>query len=182
MPRFVQLALAQEKNEHFTALLLNTQHQLIRLETLFIGTVDGASVYPRVVVQKALEYNAGAVTFAHNHPSGECEPSTADRQITRRLIDALALIDVRVLDHFVVSRTKHVSFAERLAGDPAYFEPYLILRKSSMAAPVEARSGVTLPPPRPRRMLAGEKPVWLGNSPYAPNYFKSIPVSAIVPS
>ena len=111
--RFVQLALAQEKNEHFTALFLNTQHQLIRFETLFTGTVDGASVYPRVVVQKALEFNAGAVIFAHNHPSGECEPSTADRQITRRLVDALALIDVRVLDHFVVSRTKYVSFAER---------------------------------------------------------------------
>lgn len=111
--RFVQLSLAQEKNEHFCALFLNTQHQLLRFETLFTGTVDGASVYPRVVVQKALEFNAGAVIFAHNHPSGECEPSTADRQITRRLVDALALIDVRVLDHFVVSRTKYVSFAER---------------------------------------------------------------------
>ncbi|MFZ5722656.1 MAG: RadC family protein [Pseudomonadota bacterium] len=111
--RFVQLALAQEKNEHFAALFLNTQHQLIKFETLFTGTVDGASVYPRVVVQKALEHNAGAVIFAHNHPSGECEPSLADRQITRRLVDSLALIDVRVLDHFVVSREKYVSFAER---------------------------------------------------------------------
>jgi len=111
--RFVQLTLAQEKNEHFSALFLNTQHQLIRFETLFTGTVDGASVYPRVVVQKSLEYNAGAVIFAHNHPSGEAEPSLADRQITRRLTDALALIDVRVLDHFVVSRAKWVSFAER---------------------------------------------------------------------
>lgn len=111
--RFVQLALAPEKNEHFSVLFLNTQHQLLRFETLFTGTVDGASVYPRVVVQKALEYNAGAVIFAHNHPSGECEPSMADRQITRRLVDALALIDVRVLDHFVVSREKYVSFAER---------------------------------------------------------------------
>lgn len=111
--RLVQLALAQEKNEHFSALFLNTQHQLIQFETLFTGTVDGASVYPRVVVQKALEHNAGAVIFAHNHPSGECEPSLADRQITRRLTDALALIDVRVLDHFVVSRNACVSFAER---------------------------------------------------------------------
>jgi DNA repair protein RadC len=111
--RFVQLALAQEKNEHFAALFLSTQHHLLRFETLFTGTVDGASVYPRVVVQKALEHNAGAVIFAHNHPSGECEPSLADRQITRRLTDALALIDVRVLDHFVVSRNSYVSFAER---------------------------------------------------------------------
>lgn len=111
--RFVQLKLAQEQNEHFSALFLNSQHQLIRFETLFTGTLDGASVYPRVVVQKAIQHNAAALILAHNHPSGECEPSLADRQITRRLVDALALIDVRVLDHFVVSRTSWVSFAER---------------------------------------------------------------------
>ncbi|MFZ5699631.1 MAG: RadC family protein [Pseudomonadota bacterium] len=111
--RFLQLSLAQEKNEHFAVLFLTTQHHLIRFETLFTGTLDGASVYPRVVVQKALEHNAGAVIFAHNHPSGACEPSLADRQITRRLVDALSLIDVLVLDHFVVSQTGWVSFAER---------------------------------------------------------------------
>ena len=111
--RFLQLSLAREKNENFAVLFLTTQHHLIRFETLFTGTLDGASVYRRVVVQKALEYNAGAVIFAHNHPSGACEPSVADRQITRRLVDTLALVDIRVLDHFVVSHTGWVSFSER---------------------------------------------------------------------
>ncbi|WP_414433230.1 RadC family protein [Alcanivorax sp. IL2] len=111
--QFLQLALAQEKNEVFSAIFLNNKHKVISFETLFTGTIDGAAVYPRVVVQHALACNAAAVIFAHNHPSGCCEPSRADQQITKRLSDALALIDVRVLDHFVVSRSEWVSLAER---------------------------------------------------------------------
>ena len=111
--QFLQLALAQEKNEVFSAIFLNNKHKVLSFETLFTGTIDGAAVYPRVVVQQALACNAAAVIFAHNHPSGCCEPSRADQQITKRLSDALALIDVRVLDHFVVSRSEWVSLAER---------------------------------------------------------------------
>ena len=98
--RFLQLSLAKEKNEHFGVLFLNNKHQVISFERMFTGTIDGAAVYPRVVVQRALEHNAAAVIFSHNHPS-------------RRLTDALSLVDVRVLDHFVVSQTHWVSLAER---------------------------------------------------------------------
>lgn len=111
--QFVQLTLAQEKNEVFSAIFLNNKHKVLRYQSLFNGTIDSAAVYPRVVVQQALACNAAAVIFAHNHPSGCCEPSNADKQITKRLQDALALIDVRVLDHFVVSRSGWVSLAER---------------------------------------------------------------------
>ena len=111
--RFLQLSLAKEKNEHFGVLFLNNKHQVISFERMFTGTIDGAAVYPRVVVQRALEHNAAAVIFSHNHPSGGAEPSEADRSITRRLTDALSLVDVRVLDHFVVSQTHWVSLAER---------------------------------------------------------------------
>ena len=111
--QFLQMALAQEKNEVFAAIFLNNKHQVLSFQPLFNGTIDGAAVYPRVVVQQALACNAAAVIFAHNHPSGCCEPSRADQQITKRLSDALALIDVRVLDHFVVSRSEWVSLAER---------------------------------------------------------------------
>ena len=86
---------------------------MIAFEELFTGTIDGASVYPREVVKQTLRYNAAAVIFAHNHPSGVAEPSQADRHITRRLTEALALIDVRVLDHFVIGDEEAVSFAER---------------------------------------------------------------------
>ena len=111
--QFLQMVLAQEKNEVFAAIFLNNKHKVLSFEPLFNGTIDGAAVYPRVVVQQALACNAAAVIFAHNHPSGCCEPSRADQQITKRLTDALALIDVRVLDHFVVSRSEWVSLAER---------------------------------------------------------------------
>jgi DNA repair protein RadC len=86
---------------------------VIGFEELFGGTIDGASVHPREVVKRALHHNAAAVIFAHNHPSGVAEPSHADRAITIRLRDALALVDVRVLDHFVVGDSEVVSFAER---------------------------------------------------------------------
>ena len=111
--RFLQLSLAKEKNEHFGVLFLNNKHQAISFERMFTGTIDGAAVYPRVVVQRALEHNAAAVIFAHNHPSGCPDPSEADRSITRRLSEALSLVDVRVLDHFVVSQSHWVSLAER---------------------------------------------------------------------
>jgi len=83
------------------------------LHEMFHGTIDGASVYPRVVVQHAMEANAAAMVLFHNHPSGVAEPSMADESLTKRLKDALALVDVRVLDHFVISAGESVSFAER---------------------------------------------------------------------
>lgn len=111
--RYLQLRLASRKNECFAVLYLNTRHEVLQLREHFHGTVDGAVVYPRVVVQCALELNAAAVILAHNHPSGVAEPSEADRQITAKLTKALALVDVRVLDHIVVSARDTVSLAER---------------------------------------------------------------------
>jgi DNA repair protein RadC len=109
---FLTYKLGGYEREVFGVMMLNTQHQLIEFRELFFGTIDAASVYPREVVKAVLEVNAAAVIFAHNHPSGEPEPSQADKQITKKLTDALALIDVRVLDHIVVGTTP-VSFAER---------------------------------------------------------------------
>ncbi|MHA2728834.1 JAB domain-containing protein [Vibrio campbellii] len=100
------------EREVFGVLFLNHQHQVIEFEVLFYGTIDAASVYPREVVKRALLWNASAVILCHNHPSLSSEPSQADRRLTRVLCDALALIDVRVLDHFVVGATV-TSFAER---------------------------------------------------------------------
>ena len=94
-------------------LYLSTRHEILAFREHFHGTIDGATVYPRVIVQAALELNAAAVILAHNHPSGVAEPSEADRQITRKLTQALDLIDIRVLDHIVVSAKAVVSFAER---------------------------------------------------------------------
>jgi DNA repair protein RadC len=90
------------ESEHFGVLWLNARHKVIRWEVLFNGTIDGASVYPREAVRHALACNAAAAIFAHNHPSGDPEPSDSDRNITRRLHQALELIDVRVLDHLIV--------------------------------------------------------------------------------
>ncbi len=111
--RHVQLLLAGEPAELFGALFLDNRHRVIARETLFHGTVDGCSVHPRIVVQKALARNAAALIFYHNHPSGMPEPSEADRRITQRLVEALRLVEIRVLDHFVVGREGLVSFAER---------------------------------------------------------------------
>lgn len=105
--------LRHRHQEVFCALLLDNQHRLLSFEELFQGTIDGASVYPREVVKKVLAHNAAAVIFAHNHPSGVAEPSQADRHITERLINALNLVDVRVLDHLIVGDGDVVSFAER---------------------------------------------------------------------
>lgn len=98
--------------EVFACLFLDNQHRVLRFEELFRGTIDGASVYPREVAKRALSHNAAAVIFAHNHPSGINEPSQADRQITDKLKQALALFDIRVLDHFVVGDGNPYSFAE----------------------------------------------------------------------
>ena len=110
---YLRLRLADYRNEVFGSLLLDNRHRIIAMRDLFQGTIDGASIHPRVVVQQAMEENAAAVVFFHNHPSGVAEPSHADEAITRRLKDALALVDVRVLDHFVVSAGESVSFAQR---------------------------------------------------------------------
>jgi DNA repair protein RadC len=98
--------------EVFAVLLLDNQNRLLKFEELFFGTIDSASVYPREVVKSVLSINAAAVIFAHNHPSGNTTPSESDKRITQRLKDALALIDVRVLDHFIVG-SDCISFAER---------------------------------------------------------------------
>lgn len=110
---FLRLRLAEYRNEVFGCLFLDNRHRIIAVRELFHGTIDGASVHPRVVVQHAMEVNAAAMVFFHNHPSGVAEPSRADEMLTRRLKEALALVDVRVLDHFVVSADESVSFAER---------------------------------------------------------------------
>ena len=110
---YLRTKLAGFEHEVFAALFLDTQHRLIEYVELFRGTIDGASVYPREVVKEALRCNAAAVIFSHNHPSGNPEPSQADRQITQRLKDALALVDVRTLDHIVVGGESTESFAER---------------------------------------------------------------------
>ena len=105
--------LRDRQREVFAVLFLDNQHRLLAFEELFEGTIDCAGVYPREVVRRVLAHNAAATIFAHNHPSGIAEPSLADRQITNRLIDALSLIDVRVLDHLVIGEGEPVSFAER---------------------------------------------------------------------
>lgn len=111
--RYLTLKLSGYKNEVFCAIFLDNRHRVLSFDELFVGTIDGAAVYPRVVVQRAIEINAAAVIFAHNHPSGIAEPSQADRSITHRLKEALNLIDVRVLDHIVVGNEGTTSFAER---------------------------------------------------------------------
>jgi len=110
---FIQLQFVHHEEEVFGCLFLDSQHRVIAFEKLFFGTVDGASVYPRVVVKHALAHNAAAVIFTHNHPSGISEPSAADKRITERLTAALALVDIRVLDHMIVGHDSVTSFAER---------------------------------------------------------------------
>ncbi|KFA99519.1 RadC family protein [Vibrio sp. ER1A] len=110
---FCQTSLAAKEHEVFGVIFLDNQHRVRSSAELFTGTIDAASVYPREVVKKALAENAAAIVLYHNHPSGTAEPSQADRRITRRLADALALVDIRVLDHFVISFEDTVSFAER---------------------------------------------------------------------
>lgn len=110
--QFLSAQLANYPHEVFACLFLDNRNRVIAFEKMFYGTIDGASVYPREVVKMALKKNAAATIFAHNHPSGVAEPSQADEQITQRLKEALSLVDIRVLDHFVVG-DEVVSFAER---------------------------------------------------------------------
>jgi len=110
---YLQTVLRDRKREIFTCLFLDTRHRVIAAEDLFQGSIDGACVYPRVVAERALKLSAAAVIVAHNHPSGVSEPSLADQAITRRLKDALLLLEIRLLDHFVVGDGPPVSMASR---------------------------------------------------------------------
>jgi len=111
--QFLSAKMRHYRQEVFACLFMDNKHRVIRFEPMFFGTIDAASVYPREVVRKALELNAAAVILTHNHPSGVAEPSAADRHITARLVSALQLVDVRVLDHMVIGDPEVVSFAER---------------------------------------------------------------------
>lgn len=111
--RYFAQRLRGHRNEVFAALFLDTRHRALAFEELFRGTVDGAEVHPREVVRRALVHNAAAVIVGHNHPSGSAEPSAADRAVTARLKQALALVDMRLLDHFVVGDGAPVSLAAR---------------------------------------------------------------------
>ena len=109
---YLRLRIGAAEREVFTVIYLNNQHQVIETEDMFHGTIDGAPVYPREVARRALEHNAAAVIFGHNHPSGMAEPSSADRRITERLQSGLTLLDIRVLDHLIVTEGASYSFAE----------------------------------------------------------------------
>jgi DNA repair protein RadC len=111
--RYLISRLRDQPYELFCCLHLDNRHRLIAFDELFRGTIDGASVHPREVVRQALARNAAAVILAHNHPSGVAEPSQADELITRRLREALALVDIRVIDHCIVADNGCLSFAER---------------------------------------------------------------------
>lgn len=110
---FLRAELSNEKNEVFCVLHLCNRHSILQFDRLFNGTIDGTSVYPRVVVQRALELNAAAVILAHCHPSGVAEPSTADERITTRLKAALELVDIRLLDHMIAGGDTITSMASR---------------------------------------------------------------------
>ena len=110
---YLRLLLAGREHEVFVVVLLDAQNRVLTCEEMFRGTLTQTSVYPREVVKAALVANAGRAIFAHNHPSGVSEPSNADRSLTRALIEALSLVDVRVLDHFIVAGADSMSFAER---------------------------------------------------------------------
>ena len=110
---YLQLLLRSRQQEVFVAIFLDAQHRVIATEELFQGTLTQTSVYPREVVKRALHHNAAAVIFAHNHPSGVAEPSQSDQLLTEALKQALALVDVRVLDHFIVAGAGCLSFAEK---------------------------------------------------------------------
>lgn len=109
---WLRLKMGPLEREVFLVLYLNNQNQLLAHETLFTGTISHTEVHPREVVKRALYFNAAAVIFAHNHPSGEVTPSQADKAITQRLLHALMLVEIRVLDHLIVGGTQILSFAE----------------------------------------------------------------------
>ena len=109
---YLKLKIAELEYESFRVMYLDNQHGLIKLKEMFRGSINSASVYPREVVKTALHFNAAAVILTHNHPSGKREPSEADKIITKKLVSALELIDVRVLDHIIVGGGDTFSFAE----------------------------------------------------------------------
>lgn len=110
---YLYLLLREREHEIFVCLWLDAQHRVIATEEIFRGTLTQTSVYPREIVKSALQHNAAAVIFAHNHPSGVAQPSQTDELLTRNLREVLALVDVKVLDHFVVAGAHAISFAER---------------------------------------------------------------------
>jgi DNA repair protein RadC len=110
---YLRLALSRREEEAFVCIWLDAQHRVIEIKEAFTGTLTQTSVYPREIVKAALARNAAAVIFAHNHPSGVAQPSQADELLTRNLREALALVEVRVLDHFIVAGKQAISFAER---------------------------------------------------------------------
>jgi len=111
--QYLSLHMTGLQHEVFSALFLDNRHRVIEYRELFTGTIDSAAVYPREVVKHCMRSNAAAVIFAHNHPSGVAEPSDTDIRLTRKLTDALALIDVRVLDHLIIGQGVQTSLAER---------------------------------------------------------------------
>ena len=110
---YLRVALGHRRHEIFVCIWLDAQHKVIGIEDAFEGTLTQTSVYPREIVQSALRRNAAAVIFAHNHPSGVAQPSQADELLTRNLREALALVEVKVLDHFIIAGNQAISFAER---------------------------------------------------------------------
>ena len=111
--QFIQMKIGSLEHEVFMVVYLDNRHRVIAAEELFRGTINGASVHPREVVKETLKHNAAAVILAHNHPSGIADPSEADKRLTSRLKDALSMVDVRVLDHIIVSPDETFSMAER---------------------------------------------------------------------
>lgn len=111
--RYLRTHCGHRESEVFGCLFLDTRHHILACEDLFFGTIDGAEVHPREVVRRSLQLNAAAVVAFHNHPSGNTEPSAADRAVTARLKQALALVDIRLLDHIVVSAAGFTSMAAR---------------------------------------------------------------------
>lgn len=110
---YLQLKLCERSREVFAVVFLDSRHRVLAIEELFYGSIDGAQVSPRIIVQRALVLNSAAVILCHNHPSGVAEPSRADELLTQQLIQALKLVEVRVLDHIVVGPAEAMSFAER---------------------------------------------------------------------
>jgi DNA repair protein RadC len=110
---YLRFALSRREEEVFVCIWLDAQHKVIQVEQAFTGTLTQTSVYPREIVKSALARNAAAVIFAHNHPSGVAQPSQADELLTRNLKEALALVEVKVLDHFIIAGNQAISFAER---------------------------------------------------------------------
>lgn len=111
--RFIQMKIGVAEREEFMIILLNGQNQVIHSDVIFTGTVDSAAIYPREIIKLVLKHNACGCFIAHNHPSGDVTPSPADRRITLKLTDALATVDVKLLDHFIVSPQQTLSFAEQ---------------------------------------------------------------------